>query len=125
MDEKIISEKIKMGNINSLFENLTAEESQIDMSKKQNTLNCYELFNKNMNFLKGMSYEELILYIILNKIGDNYEIFPRILFYEYYLTINGEKVVVSIKIEPGYSEDDYAFYSKCDYKYEEEPFIVQ
>jgi hypothetical protein len=47
------------------------------------------------------------------------------LFYEYYLTINGEKVVVSNKIEPGYSEDDYAFYSKCDYKYEEEPFIIQ
>ena len=125
MDEKIISEKIKMVNINSLFENLTAAESQIDMSKKQNTLNGYELFNKNMNFLKGLSYEELILYIILNKIGDNYEIFPRILFYEYYLTINGEKVVVSNKIRPGYSEVDYAFYSKCDYIYKEEPLIVQ
>jgi hypothetical protein len=47
------------------------------------------------------------------------------LFYEYYLTINGEKVVVSNKIKPGYSEVDYAFYSKCDYIFKEEPLIVQ
>ena len=125
MDEAIISEKIQKYNINSLFENLTAAESQIGMSKEPNAYNCFEIFNRNTNFLKGLTYEELILYIILNKIENKYEIFPRILFYEYFLTINGEKVVVSNKIEPGYSEADYAFYSKCDYKYEEEPLIIQ
>ena len=125
MDKKIISEKFQRKNINSLFENLIASESQIFMSKKSNTKYNYGTFNKNMDFLKGLSYEELILYIILNKIENKYEIFPRILFYEYYLTITGEKVVVSNKIEPGYSEADYAFYSKCDYEYEEEPFIIQ
>ena len=36
-----------------------------------------------MNFLKGLSYEEIILYIILDKIENNYESFPRIMFYEY------------------------------------------
>jgi hypothetical protein len=79
-----------------------------------------------MNFLKGLTYEELVLYMILNKIDkDQYEIFPNILFYEYYLTLNGEKVVVSNKIEPGYSEADFVFYSKYDVPYEEEPLILQ
>ena len=125
MDEDILSEKLNVFNINSLFENLTAPKSQIYTSGKENARNYYEIFNRNTNFLKGLTYEELILYIILNKIENKYEIFPRILFYEYYLTINGEKVVVSDKIEPGYSEADFAFYSKCDYKYEEEPLIIQ
>ena len=59
MDEEIISENTNF-NINSLFKNLTAAESQIDMSKKPNPLNSYEIFNRNMNFLKGLTYEELI-----------------------------------------------------------------
>ena len=126
MDEEILSEKIKNPNINTLFENLIAEESQIDKSKKPNSYDCYEIFNRNMDFLKGLTYKKLILYIILNKIDkDKYEIFPRILFYEYYISINGEKVVFSNKIEPGYSEAYYVFYSKCDYIYEKEPLIVQ
>ena len=125
MDKEIISNKLKNVNIDTLFENLIAPESQIYKSKKSGTYNCYEIFNKNMNFLKGLTYEELILYIILDKIENKYEIFPRIIFYEYYKTINGEKVVVSDKIEPGYSEADCVIYSKCNYKYEEEPLIVQ
>ena len=78
-----------------------------------------------MDFLKGLTYEELILYLILDKIENKYEIFPRIMFYEYYLTINGEKVVISDKIESGYCEADYIIYSKCNYSYEEGPLIVQ
>ena len=127
MDKKIISDKLENVNINKLFEDLTAAESQIDRSKTldRNIYNCYEMFNKNMNFLKGLTYEELILYIILDKIENKYENFPRIMFYEYYLTLNGEKVVVSDEIEPGYSEVDCVIYSKVNYKYEKEPLIVQ
>ena len=62
MDEEIISEKTKNKNIDSFFENITAPESQIVISKKPNTK------YKNMNFLKVLTYGELILYIILNKI---------------------------------------------------------
>ena len=68
MDEKIISEKIKNKNIDSFFENFTAPESQIVISKKPNTNYNYKIFNKDMNFLKVLTYEELIFYIILNKI---------------------------------------------------------
>ena len=126
MDEEIISEKIKNPNINTLFDNLIAAESQIDKRKKPKSYDCYEIFNRNMDFLKGLTYKKLILSIILNKIDkDKYEIFPRILFYEYYISINGEKVVFSNKIEPGYSEAHYVFYSKFDYIYEKEPLIVQ
>ena len=125
MDKEIILNKLEKININKLFENLTAPESQIDISNNAKTYNYYEIFNRNMDFLKGLTYEELILYIILDKIENKYEIFPRIMFYEYYLTINGEKVVVSNKIEPGYSEVDCVIYSKYNYIYEEEPLMVQ
>ena len=67
MDEEIISEKIKNKNIDSFFENLTAPESKIVISKKPNTNYNYKIFNKKMNFLKVLTYGELILYIILNK----------------------------------------------------------
>ena len=126
MEKDIISKKLTNININQLFEDLIGGEPQIDASKKSKTYHPYETFNKNMDFLKGLTYEELVLYMILNKIDkDQYEIFPKILFYEYYLTLNGEKVVVSNRIEPGYSEADFVFYSKCDFTYKEEPLIVQ
>jgi len=126
MDEEIISERINNYNINTLIENLTGVKSKIDISQKPNAYNCYEIISRNKNILKDLSYEELILYTIINKIEKKYEIFPIILFYEYYLTINGEKVVVSDKIEPPYIKADYAFYSKCDYIYdEEEPLVFQ
>ena len=129
MEKDIISKKLTNINIQKLFEDLTGRESQsdvIDVTKKTKTYDPYETFNRNMNLLKGLSYEELILYIILNKIDkDEYEIFPKILFYEYYLTLNGEKVVVSNKIEPGYSEADLVLYSKCDVSYEDEPILLQ
>ena len=122
MDKEIISNKLEKYKIDQLFENLTGVESQTDEMGKSY---YYETFNKNNNFLKGLSYEELILSIILDKIEDKYEILPRIMFYEYYLTLNGEKVVVSDKIESGYSEVDFVLYSKCNYIYEEEPLILQ
>ena len=126
MEKDIISKKLTKINITNLYEELTGKESQIGISNKPKTYNHYETFIKNMNFLKCLTYEELVLYIILNKIDkDQYEIFPKILFYEYYLTLNGEKVVVSNKIEPGYLEADFVFYSKCDVPYEEEPLILQ
>ena len=30
----------------------------------------YETFNKNMDFLKGLTFEELILYIIIDKLDN-------------------------------------------------------
>ena len=125
MDKKIISDKLQNYNIETLFENLTAAQSQVDQYQKEDSIKCYEIFNRNMNFLKGLSYEEIILYIILDKIENNYESFPRIMFYEYYLTINGERVVVSDNIQTGYSEIDCVIYSKCNHIYEEEPLLVQ
>ena len=80
MDEKIISEKINNININTLFENLAASESQIDLSKKPISYNSYEIFNRNMNFLKGLTYEELILYIILNILKTNMKFFQEFCF---------------------------------------------
>jgi len=68
MDEEIISERINNYNINTLIENLTGVKSKIDISQKPNAYNCYEIISRNKNILKDLSYEELILYTILNKI---------------------------------------------------------
>ena len=125
MDKEIILNKLKIINYNELLKNLTARSSQMSDTKTYSNV-YYEVFNKNMDFLKGLTYEELILYIILDRLENKYETLPRIIFYEYYLTINGEKVVVSDKIQPGYSELDCIIYSKCNQVYvDENPLIIQ
>ena len=130
MDEDIIEQKLYEDNIGNLKKELTGSLSQMEEFKNQSICTNnrpYELFNKNMNFLKDdLTYEELILYIILERLEKKYEIFPRIIFYEYYLTIKGEKVIISNKIEKGYSEIDYVLYSKANYKYDNKsPLISQ
>ena len=119
MDQEIIFNKLKKTNYEELKNAIAASKSQIN---KENTYNnkFYEIFNKNMDYSRGLTFEELILYLILDKLEFKYDILPRIIFYEYYLTINGEKVVVSDKIEKGYSEIDYVLYSKCNYLYDNE-----
>ena len=124
MDQEIISNKLNKLNYINLFNNLTGAESQINVTKTHTFM--YETFNKNMDFLKGLTFEELILYIIIDKLDNKYEILPRILFYEYFMTINGDKIVVSDKIQPGYSEIDCVIYSNKSFKYEEgSPLIIQ
>ena len=129
MDEDIIKKKLLEDNVRNLKQELVGSLSKIGEFENQSICTNnrpYEQFNKNMNFLKGLTYEELILYIILERLEKKYEILPRIIFYEYYLTIKGEKVIISDKIEKGYSELDYVLYSKTNYKYDNEsPLISQ
>ena len=79
-----------------------------------------------MNYLEDLTLEELILFIILDKLKNNYEVLPRIIFYEQFLTINNDKIILRNKEQTGYSEIDYIIYSKNDYNYKDEiPFIFQ
>ena len=124
MDEEIILEKLKENNTIILKNNLIGRQSQISSQNRSSYLS--EIFNYNMNYLQGLTFEELIFYIILDKLNKKYEVFPRILFYEYFLTINNDRIILANINLPGYSEIDYVLYSNitCDFR-EENPLIVQ
>lgn len=80
-----------------------------------------------MKYLKGLTYEELILFIILDRLDNKYEEYPKIIFYEFLKTIDGKNVILSEKLFSGYNELDCVIYSKCDYQYDDDkiPLIIQ
>ena len=82
------------------------------------------IYDKNMEYLKGLTFEELILFIILDRLKNEYEILPKILFYENYMTIFGDRILFSDY--SGYNEIDYVIYSKINHKYiDDSPLIIQ
>jgi len=83
--------------------------------------------NKNEDYFDELTFEEFIVYKILERLENKYELLPRILFYEYYLTLNGERVIFSSQVLPGFSDFDYVIYSKCDciYNKDETPLIIK
>ena len=98
------------------------------MSEPQNNSrsDILETYDKNIEYLQGLTFEELILFIILDRLKNNFEILPKILFYENYITIFGEKIKLSDQIHPGYNEIDYVLYSKISYIYSDDsPLIIQ
>jgi len=129
IDEETIENKLKEINILKLKRDLLASKSQIDQNTYNNSQShkSLNIFNKNMNYLHGLTYEGLILYIILDRLNEKeYEILPRILFYEYIINIKGQKLSKTEDIKSGYMEFDYAILSKCNYKYNNEnPLLVQ
>ena len=126
MDIDIIKAKLKEDEIEKLKKNLNTNICHLSDTTTNKNNKPYEIFNKSRDFIKDLNDEELILYTILERLEKKYEIFPRIIFYEYYLTIKGEKVIISNEIKKGYSELDYVFYSKCNYQYyNEKPKIVR
>lgn len=121
IDEDIIKSKLKENDLEYLKRNLIMNQSEI--YSRNDALAVYE---KNMKYLKGLTFEELILFIILDRLKKNYEILPRILFYENYMTIMGERINLLNSNHSGYSEIDYVIYSKINCKYDENsPLIIQ
>ena len=86
-------------------------------------------YDNNKDYLEELTFEELILYIILEKLQYKYELLPRIIYYEYYLTVNGDRVIFDNNDLTGYSYShiDYVIYSKCDciYNKDESPLIIK
>ena len=84
--------------------------------------------NQNDKDFEELTFEELIIYMILERLKFKYELLPRIIYYEYYLTINGDRVIFGNNDHPtGYSYIDYVIYSKCDciYNKNESPLIIK
>ena len=119
--EEIIGNKLKSTNINDLKANLLGNlSSSIDTSYTNSSLG-YITFKSNSNYLKGLTFEQLILNIILNDI--EYKELPRLILYEYFLNIKGERMMFisdDTKIYRGFNEMDFIFISFTNYKYEPE-----
>ena len=125
MDTEIIEKKLKYTDMNILKENLIPNKSEIyyyNSNKLSKTNEEFFVLSDNIRYLKGLSFEQTILYGILTRLNE-YINLPNILFYECYMNINGERIIKSDeKILPGYQEIDYALYSIKDYAFEEKDF---
>ena len=60
------------------------------MKKKLNDIGFINV--DNIQYLKGLSYEETMLYIILKRLKDYVQL-PNIIFYECYRNIKGERII--------------------------------
>ena len=119
IDEDIIKNKLKENDLEFLKKNLIMNESQINTRSS-----VMEIYDKNMEYLKGLTFEELILFIILDRLKHQYEILPRVLFYENYMTIFGG--IIEPLGKTGYNEIDYVIYSKNNHQYSDDsPLIIQ
>ena len=119
IDEDIIKNKLKENDFEFLKKNLIMNESQINTRSS-----VMEIYDKNMEYLKGLTFEELILFIILDRLKHQYEILPRVLFYENYMTIFGG--IIEPLGKTGYNEIDYVIYSKNNHQYSDDsPLIIQ
>jgi len=117
---EIIEDKLKSSNINNLKANLLGNISKNNNTLTQNDLK-YANFKDNSKYLKELTLEQIILKIIMKDI--EYEELPRLILYEYFLTIKGEKIVFlgEKKLDyPEYIVLDYIFISKTDFIYESE-----
>jgi hypothetical protein len=118
--QEIIEDKLKSANITNLKANLLGNISDKNNTYTENGLE-YKIFKDNSKYLKGLTFEQIILNIIMN--GIEYEELPRLILYEYFLTIKGERIAFlgEKKLDyPGYNELDYIFISKTDFIYEPE-----
>ena len=123
--DKNLVKKIKENNMIKLKNNLIDCLSQID--QKSLSINSNIIFNSNMEYLKRLTYEELILNLVLNRLDNKYEIYPNIIFYEFLKTIDGKNVKLYDRQLSGYEKLGYVIYSQCDYQYDEDenPLIIQ
>ena len=68
-----------------------------------------------------------MLYIILKRL-ESYDPLPNILFYETFLSINGERIIIYYNdLPPGYMEIDYVLFNHSDFYFDqkESPLYVQ
>ena len=127
IDDDLIEKKIKENNFIKLKNGLLGNKSQIneDINSRISSISKF-YFKENTDYLNGLTYEELILYIIIERLNNQYETLPKILFYEQLMAINGQKDIFLNDQLSGYNEIDYVIYSKCDCKYKEDnPLIIQ
>ena len=130
MDKEIVERKINDTNLFKLKQDLLANQSEnyyFTNTKKALVDENFFILSDNIQYLKGLSYEEVMLYIILERLKD-FKQLPNIIFYECYMNIMGQNIIISDKnLLPGYQEVDFALYSNqyLLFDQKESPFYVQ
>ena len=145
MDKSIVENKLKDLDYKNLKEQLLPNLSEIgitpsrfeDLKKISNSQNVniekspikdFPFINSdNIEYLKGISYEQIMLYIILKRL-ESYEPLPNIIFYETFISINGERIILYFNELPqGYMEIDFVLFNHSDFYFDqkESPFYIQ
>jgi len=88
--QEIIEDKLKSSNITHLKANFLGNISDRNETYTQDSLENKN-FKDNSKYLKKLTFKQIILNIILN--GIEYEELPRLILYEYFLNIKGERIV--------------------------------
>ena len=130
MDKEIVERKINDINIFKLKQGLLANQSEnyyFTNAKKAMKDENYFILSDNTQYIKGLSYEEVMLHIILKRLKD-YKQLPNIIFYECYINIMGQNIIISDKdLLSGYQKVDFALFSNQNFLFDqkESPFYVQ
>ena len=130
MDKEIVERKINDTNIFKLKQDLLANQSEnyyFTNTKKDIRDENFFILSDNIQYLKGLSDEEVMLHIILKRLKD-FKQLPNIIFYECYMNIMGQNIIISDKnLLPGYQEVDFALFSNQNLLFDqkESPFYVQ
>ena len=131
MDKKIVEKKLNDTNIFKLKQELLANKSEkyyfSNFNKDRKDDDKLFIFSDNIEYLKGLSYEEVMLYIILDRL-ENFIQLPNIIFYECLMNIMGQTIIISDKnLQPGYQKIDYVLYCNQNFYFDqkESPFYVQ
>ena len=145
MDKSIVENKLSDLDYKNLKEQLLPNLSEIgitpsrfedyqNISNSQNaniensSIKDFPFINSdNIQYLKGISYEQIMLYIILKRL-ESYDPLPNIIFYETFININGERIIIyNNDLPPGYMEIDYVLFNHSDFYFDqkESPLYVQ
>ena len=145
MDKSIVENKLKDLDYKNLKEQLLPNLSEIgitpsrfeDLQKNSNSqkeniekspIKDFPFINSdNIQYLKGISYEQTMYYIILKRL-ESYDPLPNIIFYETFISINGERIIYyNDHLPPGYMEIDYVLFNHSDFYFDqkESPLYMQ
>ena len=130
MDKEIVEKKLNDTNILKLKQELLCNQSEnyyFANTNENRKDNQFFILSNNIQYLKGLSYEEVMLYIILERLKDYIQL-PNIVFYECLMNIMGQIIIISDKnLPPGYQEIGFALYSNKYFSFDqkESPFYVQ
>ena len=113
MEKEIVEKKINDINIRNLKEGLLCNQSEtnyfVNINEDRRDYKSFILSN-NIQYLRSLNFEEVILYIIFDKLKEFIQL-PNIIFYECLMNIMGQTNIISdTNLPPGYQKIDYAFY---------------
>ena len=128
LKEQLLPNLSEIGITPSRFEDLKKISHSQNVNIEKSPIKDFPFINSdNIQYLKGISYEQIMLYIILKRL-ESYEPLPNIIFYETFISINGERIIIDFNERPqGYIEIDFVLFNHSDFYFDqkESPFYIQ